>query len=163
MIEDMRRRGIALVLLLVLAAAPLAGAAPPDGRMPEEQKVDQPPEARLERAPRTFTLELGAPAGLGVGFSLGLVASRDGRYRFDVVDLTGPEDPPVLAGLTSWSVGTTFNLGFEGGRPRVLVLGPLQRDWEDLDGWEKFGVVLQTAAAAAAAVHFAGKLIEKIK
>jgi len=159
----MRRRGIAFALALALVVAPVAAAAPPEDAENRDLAVEVVAGMPLERATRAFTLELGAPTGRTGNFSLGLLATSDGRYRFDRIEVIGPQSPPVLAGLTSWSVGTTFNLGFEGGRPRVLALGPLQRDWEDLDGWEKFGVVLQTAAAAAAAVHFAGKLIDKVK
>lgn len=159
----MRSRWLAGSLVVVLTVSPVMAAAPPEDVGSRDLATEMLAGLPLERATGAFTLELGGAAGRSSSFSLGLPAISDGRYRFDRIDVTVPQHPPVLAGLPSWSVGTTFNLGFVDGRPRVLALGPLQRDWEDLDAWEKFGVVLQTAAAAAAAVHFAGKLIDKVK
>lgn len=159
----MPRRAIAVALSTSLVIAPLVSAAPRDDESVAAPNAVAAADEPLRRAPQAFTLWLGAPSSSRAGFSLGLSSTTDGRYRFDLVDLAGPGDSPVLAGLAEWSVNTTFNLDFSEGHPRVLLLGPLQRGWDDLDGWEKFGVVLQTAAAAAAAVHFAGKLVEKIK
>jgi hypothetical protein len=66
---------------------------------------------------------------------------------------------PVLAALRS--VGMSVQLGGEDGPEgrRTIVLTPLYRQWDELNGWEKFAVTLQYAGAAAAVGHFAGKLV----
>jgi len=153
----MARRAVACSLALLLVAVPALSA-------PAAAGGDAGREAPgLEPGPREFTLALGGPDARPGAFSLGLGGDGDDRDRFDRVTFVDDAGSPALTGLAVWSLGTTVNLGLENGRPRVLLLGPLQRDWDDLDGWEKFGVVLQTAAAAAAAVHFAGKLVDKLK
>ncbi len=121
-----------------------------------------------------------APAGSGLGpsqFSLGdLTGLWPDRFLLfkddwlpDVNDaLFGPPSlwrgaqappRPALVGLRSF--GVSFQLG-EATDPeghRRIVLTPLFRQWDDLNGWEKFAVTLQYAGAAAAVGHFAGKLI----
>jgi hypothetical protein len=66
--------------------------------------------------------------------------------------------PHQLVGLRAFGLGVRFGgeVGPDG--RRRLALAPLYRDWDDLTGWEKFGLTLQYAGAAAAIGHFVGKL-----
>ena len=66
---------------------------------------------------------------------------------------------PPLVGLRGF--GISMRMGEEAGPEgrRTIVLTPLSRQWDDLNGWEKFAVTLQYAGAAAAVGHFAGKLV----
>ena len=65
---------------------------------------------------------------------------------------------PVIARLRSFSLGMRFDEKVGADGRRVLVLAPLARDWDDLTGWEKFGLTLQYAGAAAAIGHFVSKV-----
>ena len=67
--------------------------------------------------------------------------------------------PQRLVGLRALGLGVRFGgeVGPDG--RRRLALAPLYRDWDDLTGWEKFGLTLQYAGAAAAIGHFVGKLV----
>jgi hypothetical protein len=66
---------------------------------------------------------------------------------------------PPLVGLRGF--GISMRMGEEVGPEgrRTIVLTPLYRQWDDLNGWEKLAVTLQYAGAAAAVGHFAGKLV----
>jgi hypothetical protein len=67
--------------------------------------------------------------------------------------------PHQLVGLRALGLGVRFDEAVGADGTRHLVLAPLYRDWDDLDGWEKFGLVLQYAGAAAAIGHFVGKAV----
>jgi hypothetical protein len=67
--------------------------------------------------------------------------------------------PHQLVGLRALGLGVRFDETVGPDGKRRLVLAPLYRDWDDLNGWEKFGLALQYAGAAAAIGHFAGKLV----
>lgn len=69
----------------------------------------------------------------------------------------GP-DPQQLVGLGALGLGLRFEEEVGPDGERRLVFAPLYRDWDDLSGWEKFGLALQYAGAAAAVGHFVGKL-----
>ena len=108
-------------------------------------------------------------------FSANLILEPSVRRAFSlgaVLPATQPLSLPYLMGgqgvvltrvpLPGLAAGVRLGAGEDGG-PRVLVIGPLSRGWEDLDGWEKFGVVLQTSAAAAGAAMFVKKAAKKVR
>ena len=66
--------------------------------------------------------------------------------------------PHQLVGLRAMGLGVRFDEAVGPDGKRRVVLSPLYRDWDDLTGWEKFGLTLQYAGAAAAIGHFVGKL-----
>jgi hypothetical protein len=75
-----------------------------------------------------------------------------------------PANRPMLRGMPHYTLGEGLRIGTNGqGRPAVLSFGPWSRGWDDLDAWEKAGVVLQTAAEVAAAARFAGIVAHKIR
>jgi hypothetical protein len=67
--------------------------------------------------------------------------------------------PHQLVGLRAMGLGVRFDEAVGPDGQRRLVLAPLYRDWDDLSGWEKFGLALQYAGAAAAVGHFVGKAL----
>jgi len=76
--------------------------------------------------------------------------------RFRSAAIPGPPGSrPMVLGLTFRE-----ETGPEGARR--LVIAPLAREWDDLTPWEKFGVTLSYAGAAAAMVHFAKALADKV-
>ena len=66
--------------------------------------------------------------------------------------------PQQLVGLGALGLGVRFGEEVGPDGARRLVFAPLYRGWDDLNGWEKFGLALQYAGAAAAVGHFVGKL-----
>jgi hypothetical protein len=68
--------------------------------------------------------------------------------------------PQQLVGLRAFGLGVRF--GEEPGPDgtRRLTFAPLFRGWDELSGWEKFGLALQYAGAAAAVGHFVGKAVK---
>jgi hypothetical protein len=70
----------------------------------------------------------------------------------------GP-DPQQLVGLGALGLGVRLDEEVGPDGARRVVFSPLYRGWDDLTGWEKFGLTLQYAGAAAAIGHFVGKAI----
>ena len=149
------------VLALVLAGLVVAGAA--SARQDGSGAQPTPPAAATPLTPEAF--RLGDLSGLW----------PDRFVLFKDAWLPGPDDglfgppslwggaqaapPPRLVGLRTF--GLSVQLGEEVGPEgrRRIVLTPLYRSWDNLDGWEKFAVTLQYAGAAAAVGHFVGKLV----
>lgn len=152
------RWAVIAVAALALTAGPGSDPVAAQGVLPGEA-VEETGEAitlpggfsaRLTLEPhvsRAFSLGAVLPATQ----PLGLPAPQGGRKAV----LTGVPLPGLAAGIN-------LDVGEDGG-PRVLVMGPLSRGWEDLDGWEKFGVVLQTSAAVAGAAMLVKKAAKKVR
>jgi hypothetical protein len=69
----------------------------------------------------------------------------------------GP-DPQHLVGLGALGLGVRLDEEVGPDGERRIVFAPLYRGWDDLTGWEKFGLALQYAGVAAAVGHFVGEL-----
>jgi hypothetical protein len=68
--------------------------------------------------------------------------------------------PQQLVGLRAFGLGVRFGEETGPDGTRRLTFAPLYRGWDDLSGWEKFGLALQYAGAAAAVSHFVGKAVK---
>jgi hypothetical protein len=68
--------------------------------------------------------------------------------------------PQHLVGLRAFGLGV--RCGGETGPDgtRRPVFAPLYRGWDDLSGWEKLGLALQYAGAAAAVGHFVARAVK---
>lgn len=80
------------------------------------------------------------------------------ELRFRQQALPGPR----LLGLPTMAPGISFRAETAADGNRRLVLGPIYREWSDLTAWEKFGVALSYAGAAAAVVHFAAEVADAL-
>jgi len=150
----MRSATLAVMLVGALSLAPVVGSA---------QESEAPPVSTAPAEPVRH-LGLGNLAGPWPGEFV-LFSERWSPLTFD--PLLWPPTPwggaqgprPHLVGLRSF--GLSVRIGEELGPDgkRRLVFAPLYRDWDDLSGWEKFGVALQYAGAAAAIGTFVEKLV----
>lgn len=155
----MRSRLTAAIIVVLLVSA-AAAPAQPTGTLPASTS---PAQAQGALGPSQFNL----------GDLTGLWPDRfllfKDNWLPDVSDtLFGPpslwrgaQGPPRPALIGLRAFGLSMRLGEEVGPEgrRTIVLTPLYRQWDDLNGWEKLAVTLQYAGAAAAVGHFAGKLI----
>lgn len=68
--------------------------------------------------------------------------------------------PQQLVGLRGMGLGLRFGEETGPDGKRRLVFAPLHREWDDLSGWEKLGLALQYAGAAAAIGHFVAQAVK---
>jgi hypothetical protein len=163
-----------LALLLVAGGPPAARAA-----TQRQPAADGPPPSATPPAVAEKVVDDAAGA-TGRGFSLQLEDQASWSRSFGLLE--GPAYTPSAGGSLSlgrlwwpgigrraldlpprWTIGAA--LGYEygpDGRRRIIVFGP-PKSWSDLDFWEKSGLVLEYSAAAASAIHFANKLIRKLR
>jgi len=147
-----------------VAVAVLLAGTKPGTAMPraEEEVAAVPPPATSEPAFHlAFDLDDPRPGNFdlfGSGYLVGWDAGMDSlEWRYRTAASPGPPgvgSRPLVLGLT-----LREEPGPEGSRR--LVIAPLTREWDDLTPWEKFGVTLSYAGAAAAMVHFAKALADK--
>lgn len=151
-------------VLVAMVLAAVAALGPTAARAQDAGAVAVPPASAATPPESTFELGLANLSGpwpdrfllFGDHWSAEVAVALRGVPSAWGGAQTGA--PQRLVGLRGFGLGVRFGEGTgPDGRPR-LVLAPLYRDWDDLDGWEKLGLALQYAGAAAAIGHFVGKL-----
>jgi hypothetical protein len=103
--------------------------------------------------------DFGGPRREFTLFKDGSLAGWDGSMGRLELDFHRQAIPgPRLVGLPTMMLGLSFRGEPDPEGGRRIAIGPIYREWSDLTPWEKFGVALSYAGAAAAAVHFAAEI-----
>lgn len=143
-VDDRTRRTLLAVLVAcAVLLAPTAARAGDDGSGSESRPLSLELGTMTFDASRQFHLFAGVavapePWQRGTGIAVGATPPH----------LTVPQLSPLRLAFSLDDVG----------RPRLQVVDLRPLSWDDLDGWQKMGVVLSYASAAAGAGYFLSKL-----
>lgn len=161
----MRNRSLARVTVLAAFLAVLAASVGAEEPAATAGVADTVTAETPRRASGSFSLELASDrraSALSL-FAAGVSSGGDGLVAASFPDVLLP-NRPALVGLPHFTLGAGPSVRLDaGGKVAILSLGPWNRTWDDLDTWEKVGVVLQTAGGVIAAARFAEIVIHQLK